>query len=64
MTNSPTSPSLALLSSQVAHRLLGGSTPSVSVLNVRAIARWTMAGLIGFDVVMFAVAVLDPRTRW
>jgi len=64
MTNSPSSPSLALLSSQVAHRLLGESTPSVSVLNVRAIARWTVAGLIGFDVVMFAVAILDPRTRW
>ncbi len=63
MTNSPSSPSLALLGSQVAHRLLGISTPSVSVLDVRGTARWAMLGLIGFGVVMFAAAILDPRTR-
>ena len=57
------SPSLARLGSQVAHRLLGVSTPSVSVLDVRATARWTMPGLIGFGVVMFAAAILDPRKR-
>ncbi len=57
------SPSPARLGSQVAHRLLGVSTPSVSVLDVRATARWTMPGLIGFGVVMLAAAILDPRTR-
>ena len=57
------SPSLARLGSQVAHRLLGVSTPSVSVLDVRATARCTMPGLIGFGVVTFAAAILDPRTR-
>jgi len=61
MTISCSSP--ALLGSEVAHGLLVGSTPSVRVSVVRATARWTMPGLIGIGVVMFAAAILDRRAR-
>ena len=63
MTLSFSSPLLALLGSQVAHRLLGSSTPPVSGLDVRATARWNIPGLIGFDVLLFGAAILDPRRR-
>ena len=58
-----TSLSLALLGSQVAHRLPGVSTPSVSLLVVLAIAAWTMTGPISRGVVILAVAIFDLRTR-
>ena len=61
MTISCSSP--ALLGYEVAHGLLGVSSPSVGVLVIRATALWTMPGLIRRGDIVFPAAILAPWTR-